>query len=367
MLFHMEMQRLNVTGGDISKEPSESGIFRHVRFPRQRCLVVLVLLSVWVLMIFLVTNLVTLHTSLTPFWQLGGQGETPYTNNSEREFFSPYHVAYPQSYQFILDEPDECHDQSPFLLLMVPVAPGNLVAREDIRRTWGNESMVLGQAVRLFFLLGLPSGEGAERLQEEVLLESRQYHDLLQSDFKDSYFNLTIKTMVMLEWLASRCSGASFAMKIDSDMFLNVHNLVHMLIDPTTPKSNFITGKFSLNNRAVRDRTSKWYIPAKVYPNSKFPPYLLGNGYVFSIDLTQKIVEASKHVRAIFLEDVYLGMCLKHLRVVASNPPSSTLFKLSMPYIHNRCHYSTVITTEMDHVSDLLRVWQDLQSPGTSC
>ncbi len=37
-------------------------------------------------------------------------------------------------------------------------------------------------------------------------------------DFLDCYKNLTIKTMVMLEWLDSYCSSASYAMKIDSDV-----------------------------------------------------------------------------------------------------------------------------------------------------
>uniref|UniRef100_A0A8K9UAV1 Hexosyltransferase n=1 Tax=Oncorhynchus mykiss TaxID=8022 RepID=A0A8K9UAV1_ONCMY len=266
-----------------------------MRFLHRRCFVLL--LAVGILVIFYVTTLFTLHISQTPLWLLGGQDLTPlsYINGNEGEFFPPYNVAYPQKYKFVLDEPHE--------------------SREDIRKTWGKESLVLGRAVRLFFLLGLPSGVEAERMQEEVLLENQQYHDILQSDFQDSYFNLTIKTMVMLEWLASRCPGASFAMKIDSDMFLNVHNLVNMLIDPTTPKHNYITGKFSQNTQVVRDRTSKWYIPNKVYPGTKFPPYLLGNGYVFSIDLPEKIVEASKQVRAIFLEDAYLGMCLSHLGI----------------------------------------------------
>ncbi|XP_071198228.1 beta-1,3-galactosyltransferase 2-like [Salvelinus alpinus] len=364
----MEVQNLNVSGtGGNSKKTEDSGTCQCMRFPHRRCFVLL--LAVGILVIFYVTTLFTLHISQTPLWLLGGQDLTPlsYTNGNEGEFFSPYNVAYPHKYQFVLDEPHECQERSPFLLLMVPVAPGNLVAREDIRKTWGKESLVLGRAVRLFFLLGLPSGAESERMQEEVLLENQLYHDMLQSDFQDSYFNLTIKTMVMLEWLASRCPGASFAMKIDSDMFLNVHNLVNMLIDPTTPKHNYITGKFSQNTQVVRDRTSKWYIPNKVYPSTKFPPYLLGNGYVFSIDLPEKIVEASKQVRAIFLEDAYLGMCLSHLGIAASYPPNSSLFKLSMPYTHNRCYYSTVITTEMDRVSDLLRVWEDLQRPGTPC
>ena len=54
---------------------------------------------------------------------------------------------------------------------MVPVAPGNLLSRQVIRRTWGKEGVVLGRAVRVLFLLGMPGGAGVERQQEQLKVE----------------------------------------------------------------------------------------------------------------------------------------------------------------------------------------------------
>ncbi|KAG9338120.1 hypothetical protein JZ751_027091 [Albula glossodonta] len=279
----------------------------------------------------------------------------------------PFHVAYPGKYHFILDEPDACIAQSPFLVLMVPVAPQNLAARDAIRWTWGNESLVLGKTVRLFFMLGLPSGAEAERLQEEVYRERAEHHDLLQSNFLDSYCNLTIKTIMMLEWVASRCPNTPYGMKIDSDMFLNVHNLVAMLQAFSQPQHNYLTGYVGRNRTVVRERKSKWYLPVDVYPENTYPPYTFGFGYVFSIDLAGKIVEASKKIRPLYIEDVHVGLCLKNLGISPTEPSSPSLFKVYPPVPFNRCHYASAITTIMNSPAHLIQCWEDLHKPGPPC
>ncbi|XP_035507874.1 beta-1,3-galactosyltransferase 2-like [Morone saxatilis] len=76
-----------------------------------------------------------------------------------------YLVEYPYEYRFIINEPKKCEEQKPFLVLMVPVAPHNKVHRDIIRSTWGGESSVQGKVVKLFFLLGLYTGEAARTTQ----------------------------------------------------------------------------------------------------------------------------------------------------------------------------------------------------------
>ncbi|XP_071256580.1 beta-1,3-galactosyltransferase 1-like isoform X1 [Salvelinus alpinus] len=276
----------------------------------------------------------------------------------------PYHVEYPSEYIFILDEPEKCREQNPFLVLMVPVAPYNRDAREAVRSTWGSERQVLGKEVRLFFLLGLSSGEETEQLQEKVLQESKEHQDLLQSDFIDSYKNLTIKTMVMMEWLSSRCPNASYAMKIDSDMFLNVNTLVNMLLH--APKQNYQTGLVARRGVVLRAHKSKWYLPKKVFPEPVYPPYALGLGYVFTLDLPRKLVEASRHVKAVYIEDVYLGLCMRHLGIRPTNPPSGNLFQV-FPVAYDRCTYSRLIATTTNSITHQVNAWTDLHKPGPTC
>ncbi|KAL6461843.1 hypothetical protein MHYP_G00299880 [Metynnis hypsauchen] len=271
-----------------------------------------------------------------------------------------YHEAYPHNYGFIIDEPHKCEQENPFLVLMVPVAPHELEARNAIRSTWGNESVVQNKTIMVVFSLGLPGIE-AEKQQEELRLESQQYHDLIQSDFMDSYLNLTIKTMVIMDWLATRCPQASYAMKVDSDMFLNLENLMNLLLAPDTPKENYMTGKIMWNIPVIRDKNSKWYVPKELYDEDYYPTYPLGMGYVFSIDLSEKIVEVSKEIKPFNIEDAYVGACLERIGITPSDPPNPAQFKDYFSGTYKRKEFASVITTILYSPQQLITFWQDLK------
>ncbi|XP_053280446.1 beta-1,3-galactosyltransferase 1-like isoform X1 [Pleuronectes platessa] len=276
----------------------------------------------------------------------------------------PYLVEYPHQYHFTINEPQTCAEQQPFLVLMVPVAPQNRADRDIIRRTWGGDSHVLGKVVKLFFLLGLKTGEGTEQLPEQLLQERKEHQDLIQSDFVDCYKNLTIKTMVMLEWLDTYCSNASYAMKIDSDMFLNLPNLIHMLINAS--RTNYLTGLVASGAAVLRDPSSKWYVPVEVHPSPQYPRYALGLGYVLSLDLPRKLVEAARDVRALYIEDVYLGLCMQHLGIPLTDPPGPGYFYV-FPVSYNRCAFSRLIATTTHENADRTSIWTDFKKPGPFC
>uniref|UniRef100_A0A8C2I9Q3 Hexosyltransferase n=1 Tax=Cyprinus carpio TaxID=7962 RepID=A0A8C2I9Q3_CYPCA len=227
-----------------------------------------------------------------------------------------YHVAHPSSYHFILDEPDKCK-QDPFLVLMVPVAPHQLDARNAIR------------TVLTLFLVGLTGGAEAQQQLEE---ESRQHRDLVQSNFVDSYFNLTIKTMVIMDWLATRCPQAAYAMKVDSDMYINVENLMSLLLSPNTPRQNYITGHLMRNEVVIRDKNSKWYVVEELYPERKYR------------------------------EDAYVGACLKQLGVAPSSPPDPSQFRVYIGQ-YNRENFLRVITTILGSPQQLRDIWKDVKKP----
>ncbi|CAJ1053867.1 beta-1%2C3-galactosyltransferase 2-like [Xyrichtys novacula] len=276
-----------------------------------------------------------------------------------------YHTAYPRNYHFIMDNPEVCKDQTPFLVLMVPVSPNNIAARNAIRQTWGKEKQVQGQVVLTLFMLGSSGGAYVEQ-HEKLKQENEKHHDLIQSDFRDTYKNLTIKTMVIMDWLAKRCPAAAFAMKIDSDMFLNIDNLVIMLLKPGIPKLNYLTGMLMWNRPVVRSKNSKWYVPVEMYPEPKYPTYTLGMGYVFSNDLPEKFVEASKSIKPFNIEDAYIGMCMKKLGLKPSSPPNPSQFR-AYNTKYDRCTYSKVITYILGSSQQLINFWMDLKRPEPPC
>ncbi|XP_076879571.1 beta-1,3-galactosyltransferase 1-like isoform X2 [Brachyhypopomus gauderio] len=304
-------------------------------------------------------------TSINPVMDISAPSSlvTPVTVAEQCTPAMPYHVAYPCVYHYIINEPDRCQNENPFLVLMVPVAPGNREARDAIRSTWGTEKVVMDKVVSLFFLLGEVSPEVRDEQQQKLSQESEEYHDIVQSDFLDSYNNLTIKTMMILEWLASHCRNASYAMKIDSDMFLNVNNLVSTLLQ--APRQNFITGLVASGGMVLRDPHSKWYLPKDVFPEDSYPPYALGLGYVFSLDMPEKLIEGAKHVKAVYIEDVYLGLCMRHLGLSFTSLPGNLFHVFPVPY--DRCRYSKLIATTTRNVQEQVNSWKDLMQPGPSC
>ncbi|XP_052395833.1 beta-1,3-galactosyltransferase 1 [Carassius gibelio] len=277
-----------------------------------------------------------------------------------------YHVAYPRKYKFIIDQPEICKLQKPFVMIMVPVPPGDVEARSGIRRTWGREKVVGDKAVVVLFIMGLHSGNDKEILHEQLRNESQQYEDLLQSNFLDSYKNLTIKTLVMMEWLSRNCQQASFAVKVDADVLLNMNNLMNMLESLNPVPANYMTGLVWYASPVIRNPFNKFFLPYSVYSRSTYPPYPLGMCYIISLDLPQKFIQESKHIKPIYLEDAYLGMCLEKLGIVPSRPPNIGQFVVTKPQ-YNRCYYSGLIAVLTDNTNQMTSFWTDVHSTSNPC
>lgn len=275
-----------------------------------------------------------------------------------------YRLISPQTYKFILNQPSACRDRGPFLVFLVPVSPLQAASRRAIRDTWGAP----GQDTLTLFFVGLPEGGQGSSPQRELEEESRKYSDIVQMDFQDSYHNLTIKTVMMMSWLAAHCPNATYAMKVDADIFVNVFYLKERL--KSSPRQDFITGSVIWDGKPRRDINSKWHVSEDLYPEDSFPPYVSGAGYVFSSDLAARISWASRFVRMIPLEDVYVGLCLRVLgvRPVYSRSllPFRNLFEIrTLEY--DRCSFSKLVIVNGFEPSKLRDIWKDFTKGHASC
>lgn len=148
-------------------------------------------------------------------------------------------------------------------------------------------------------------------------------------------------------------------------MFLNVHKLVDMLMN--APRKLYMTGMLGKNVPVLRDNRSKWFLPISVFPQPNYPNYALGLGYVFSLDLPPKIVEASTHVKAVYIEDVYVGLCMSHLGIAYTDPPTYGLFR-GRPNVMTKCYWTSVITTILESSNQLLDAWKTYHNEAqTGC
>ncbi|XP_073507049.1 beta-1,3-galactosyltransferase 2-like [Phyllobates terribilis] len=285
------------------------------------------------------------------------QGKKNSVNNLTFPVFKhPLAPPYPFPYKFLINQPDKCKNRKPFLVIMVLVQCQDLNSRHIIRDTWGNESLYDIEVVRIF-LVGLPQ-IAPERTKDVLKEENVTFGDIVQQDFLDTYYNLTLKTLMGMEWVIKFCSSASYVMKIDSDMFLNVDYLIHNILYPDLPvRTNYFTGAIYRNTKPKRKKSSKWYVPKEIYPNNTYPPYCAGPGYVFSTDMAKKIYDVAQEIRVIPMEDAFMGICLYKLHIPVSEPPRGKFVSRKVHY--NHCRFRKVVTVHHYGGYELRRIWAD--------
>ncbi|XP_044540885.1 beta-1,3-galactosyltransferase 2-like [Gracilinanus agilis] len=277
-------------------------------------------------------------------------------------------LNYPYPYPFLINHPDKCEGPrgAPFLLMLVMTRPPDVGVRQAIRQTWGNETLVPSVVVHRLFVLGLPPLLFDKELQPLLKEEDRKHGDLLQVGFFDTYGNLTLKVLMGLEWMAQHCPTAQYVLKVDSDVFLNPRFLVQQVLWPNGPsRPDFITGHIYRNTKPLRDQHNKWYMPPELYAPNRYPDYCGGPGYVLSGSLVLRILTAAQSVKVIYLEDVFIGLCLKLLGVKPTPPRRNTFLMYRWNY--NHCAFQRLVLVHRFQHQELLQIWPDFLTSNPAC
>ncbi|XP_012586389.1 PREDICTED: beta-1,3-galactosyltransferase 5-like, partial [Condylura cristata] len=199
-----------------------------------------------------------------------------------------------------------------------------------------------------------------------VAREGQQHRDTVQKDFLDTYDNLTLKTMMGMEWVHRYCPQAAFAMKTDSDMFINVYYLVELLLKKNQT-SRFFAGLLYENALPVRARPHKWFVSREDYPLDTYPAYCDGTGYVFSSDVASLVYNVSGSVPFIRLEDVYVGLCLQKLDIRPRQLHTRQSFSRDGPPF-SVCGYRQVVSRHHIKPQEMRLYWYGLESSlGEEC
>ncbi|XP_075820835.1 beta-1,3-galactosyltransferase 5-like [Microtus pennsylvanicus] len=260
-----------------------------------------------------------------------------------------------------LQLPDiDCKQKPPFLVLLVTSSHKQLAARMAIRKTWGRETEVWGQRVKTLFLLG--ASDSTDEMNATAQ-EGKQHRDIIQKDFKDDYYNLTLKTLMGMEWVHHFCPQAAFVMKTDSDMFVNVGYLTDLLLKKNKT-SRFFTGYMMSHFSPIRETFSKWFVSKFEYPWDRYPPFCSGTGYVFSSDVASKVYNISESVPFLKLEDVFVGLCLAKLKIQPEKlHTEQTFFPGGLSF--SVCRFQKIVTCHYVSPQNLLTYWQELENSQT--
>ncbi|XP_034149553.1 N-acetyllactosaminide beta-1,3-N-acetylglucosaminyltransferase 3 [Esox lucius] len=281
-------------------------------------------------------------------------------------------------FPMLLDVPDKCGgpDKSidVFLLLVIKSSPLNYERREVLRKTWAKERLQNGLWIRRIFLSGT-TGSGFEKRKLNKLLrvENREHNDILQWDFNDSFFNLTLKQILFLEWMDKNCRKARFLLNGDDDIFANTDNMVDYLqsLKDNSGDKHLFAGHLIRYVGPIREPRSKYYVPVQIQESDSYPPYCGGGGFLLSAYTAVVIYKMSQTIPILPIDDVYMGMCLEkaglgpesHIGVrTAGLPIPSTKVDAFDP-----CYYREIILVHRFLPHQIYIMWHGIHEPDLKC
>nr|XP_008524338.1 PREDICTED: UDP-GlcNAc:betaGal beta-1,3-N-acetylglucosaminyltransferase 7 [Equus przewalskii] len=278
-----------------------------------------------------------------------------------RQFLLYRHCRY---FPMLLNHPEKCSGDV-YLLVVVKSVITQHDRREAIRQTWGREQESAGRgrgAVRTLFLLGTAAKQ-EERVHYQQLLayEDRLYGDILQWDFLDSFFNLTLKEIHFLKWFDIYCPNVRFIFKGDDDVFVNPTNLLEFLAY-WRPQEDLFVGDVLQHARPIRRKDNKYYIPGVLYSKPSYPPYAGGGGFLMAGSLAHRLHHACDTLELYPIDDVFLGMCLEVLGVQPTAHEGFKTFGIS----RNRnsrmnkepCFFRSMLVVHKLLPPELLAMWR---------
>jgi hypothetical protein len=207
--------------------------------------------------------------------------------------------------------PDNPCSGDTFLVIFVHTRPHFSQSRTAIRETWGSIAHT-GKwpgmegalpLVEIYFVTAESTDH--PHMADELKAENEKYQDIIMFDFIDSYFNLTLKSLMDFKWFDTHCSHAKYFSKADDDVFIDIGRLLTILQSNPHTK-NAILGDVIHNPRIYREHP-KWAVPEHRFSGSKYPDYLKGTMYVLTPDLPARMLSIAPYVLPIHIDDVFVS------------------------------------------------------------
>ncbi|XP_068135436.1 UDP-GlcNAc:betaGal beta-1,3-N-acetylglucosaminyltransferase 7 [Hyperolius riggenbachi] len=278
-----------------------------------------------------------------------------------QQFILYRHCRY---FPLIINNPQKCNGKVDLLIVVKSIITQH-DRRDVIRKTWGKEKEVNGKKIKTLFLLGTAVKED-ERANYQKLLEfeNQIYGDILQWDFLDTFFNLTLKEVHFLKWMTIYCHQVSYIFKGDDDIFVSPTNILEFLDGKEMP--DLFVGDVLYKARPIRRKDNKYYIPASLYNKTHYPPYAGGGGFIMSRSLVKRLFKASEALDLYPIDDVFLGMCLELIQVKPIMHDGFKTFGIARQKNSKMnkepCFFQNMIVVHKLLPAELLHMWELVHS-----
>lgn len=257
----------------------------------------------------------------------------------------------PYIFSDVLAPRDVCNiSNPPYLLVLIPSTAEHMDVRNSIRKTWGSVATTghwphkfIRQKVKVVFLLAKRSYSFLQRMLVE---ESERYGDILQGDFKDSYYNLSTKILMGLRWASESCKVAKFILKADDDTFVDIPAVIDLVMRENNDETilGYVYGISPVKRHGV------WKVSTEIFPFTTYPKYV-----------------ASEYMPYIPVEDAYItGILGKVVGATHRHVPSMTFWYQVAP---KPCDFHRKIKISATKVTmDLMQeIWLNFQNNGKDC
>ena len=246
------------------------------------------------------------------------------------------------------------------LVILVQSAPQNSNQRSVIRHTWARPANIRDDIVLGFVL----ARTGDPALQKSIEYEQSLYGDIIQANFVDHYNNLTLKTVASLEWFDKYCGAASFMLKVDDDVFLNVNNL-DVFINQHRNARRTIFGNVVYSPVPNRDKTSRYYVSPKIWEKTKYPRYTGGPLYLITGDSVRELRQRVLERPYFFIEDVTVtGIGAKMAGVRRVRAPE--FFTYPVP-LSDTCIFRMLVGAHQIPAKELTGIWARVTDKTIKC
>ncbi len=151
--------------------------------------------------------------------------------------------------------------------------------------------------MRVIFSVGLSKNETVNELVRE---EADVYRDILQEDYIDSFYLLTLKVIGAFKWAAINCRNSHFVLKIDDNVLPNAKRLTTLLVRKIEGSNhslgNTIFGKPKRRSLVFRNTTSEYSVSRQDYEPAMC---MTGSFYMLTADLAFNCYNLSRYVNII--------------------------------------------------------------------